>query len=118
MHLSPLQGTLRRTLSNRTASNTQGNNITPQHHVGRKYGKENRDQTKPDADATVFKTPTRAVKSAASKNTGTPECFNKVEMCTSTPGRLSRPSYDANEIDNDGFSVMVAVRVRPFNKRY
>ncbi|KAJ8039522.1 Kinesin-like protein KIF14 [Holothuria leucospilota] len=117
MQLSPLQGTLRRTLSNRTASNTPGNNVTPQHHVGRKYGKENRDQTKPDADATVFKTPTRAVKSAALKNTGTPECFNKVEMCTSTPGRLSRPSYDANEIDNNGFSVMVAVRVRPFNKR-
>ena len=81
-------------------------------------------------------TPTR-LDSVSSSHNGTPECYNKVEFETPCTPRMRRGSYRASvsgtpssrasvsgtpsknedSIDVDGFSVTVAVRVRPFSQK-
>ncbi|XP_072017390.1 kinesin-like protein KIF14 [Amphiura filiformis] len=101
--------------------------------------------TKPESPnlskkSSTFRTPLSATPtrkdSVSSSHNGTPECFNKVEFDTPCTPRMRRGSYRSSvsgtpsrssvsgtpsrcedSVDLDGFSVTVAVRVRPFSKK-
>ena len=85
-----------------------------------------------------FRTPLSATpKARGTSQSGTPECYSKVEFDTPCTPRMRRGSYRAsasgtpsrasvsgtpsrfedNSVDEDGFSVTVAVRVRPFSQK-
>ncbi|XP_022084311.1 kinesin-like protein KIF14 isoform X2 [Acanthaster planci] len=70
----------------------------------------------------LFRTPTQRFKSEARTPLGTPECFSRVEFETPKvksgarwSGMGDNPLIGSHE--GDGFSVTVAVRVRPFSEK-
>lgn len=86
-------------------------------------GRRPSNQTVNSSPFTQFRTPTRPPRSLETA-AGTPECFNRVELGTPSAARRASGSTSSKSDDSDnssasedGFSVTVGVRVRPFNNR-